>query len=116
MHRDIERILIPQEKIAQRVAALAKEITSDHGSSKGTEITIIPILTGAMIFCADLIRHLPMRMEIGLLAASSYPRRSIRSHGSHILGEQVGELRGRQVVLVDDIIDSGGTLRLVRDM
>src|SRR4051812_13779259 len=116
MHRDIERILISQAQIAQRVAELAKMITEDHSSSNGTEITIIPILTGAMIFCADLIRHLPMRMKIGLLAVSSYPGRSIRSQGSTILSDQVGDLRGKHVLLVDDIIDSGGTLRVVRDM
>ena len=116
MHRDIERILISQAQVAQRVAELAKMITEDHSSTNGTEITIIPILTGAMIFCADLIRHLPMRMRIGLLAVSSYPGRSIVSQGSSVLSDQVGDLRGKHVVLVDDIIDTGGTLRLVRDM
>jgi len=113
MQRDIDRILIPHTQIATRVHELAKSITADHADA---EITIIPILTGAMIFCADLIRHLPMRMQIGLLAVSSYPGRSIRSQGSNILSDQVGDLRGKHVVLIDDIIDSGGTLRLVRDM
>ena len=113
MQRDIERILISHAQIATRVHELAKLITADH---TGAEITIIPILTGAMIFCADLIRHLPMRMKIGLLAVSSYPGRSIRSQGSTILSDQVGDLRGKHVLLVDDIIDSGGTLRIVRDM
>jgi hypoxanthine phosphoribosyltransferase len=117
MQRDIERILIPHAQIAQRVGELAKMITNDHGAkTNGGEITIIPILTGAMIFCADLIRHLPMRTKIGLLAVSSYPGRSIHSQGSSILSDQVGDLRGKHVVLVDDIIDTGGTLRLVRDM
>ena len=118
MQHDIERILIPHAKIAQRVSELAAAITSDHGGrgDGAGEITIIPILTGAMIFTADLIRHLPMRMEIGMLAVSSYPGRSIRSQGSSILSEQIGNLRGRHVLLIDDIIDSGGTLRLVRDM
>src|SRR4051812_45824381 len=69
-----------------------------------------------MIFFADLIPHLPLRMENGLLAVSSYPRRSIRSQGASLLSEQIGNLRGRHVVLIDDIIDSGGTLRIVLDM
>src|SRR5205085_606561 len=122
VQRDIERILIPHAKIAQRVAELAGMITADHGGGADipvrhpSEITIIPILTGAMIFTADLIRHLPMRMEIGLLAVSSYPGRSIRTQGSSILSEQIGDLRGRHVLLIDDIIDSGGTLRMVLDM
>jgi len=118
MQSDIERILIPHLQIAKRVHELAKMITDDHGgvARNGAEVTIIPILTGAMIFCADLIRHLPMRMQIGLLAVSSYPGRSLQSQGSSILSDQVGDLRGKHVLLVDDIIDSGGTLRLVRDM
>src|SRR5690349_17816553 len=117
MQGDIERILIPHAQIAKRVGELARMITGDHGAkTNGAEITIIPILTGAMIFCADLIRHLPMRMQIGLLAVSSYPGRSIRSQGASLLSDQVGDLRGKHVVLVDDIIDSGGTLRLVREM
>src|SRR5258706_6266936 len=117
MQRDIERILIPHAQIAKRVHELAKMIINDHSTkTNGAEITIIPILTGAMIFCAALIRHLPMRMQIGLLAVSSYPGRSIRSQGSSILSDQVGDLRGKHVVLVDDIIDSGGTLPLVPDM
>ena len=116
MQSDIERILIPHAQIAKRVHELAKMITDDHGAVNGAEITIIPILTGAMIFCADLIRHLPMRMQIGLLAVSSYPGRSITSQGCNIVADQVGDLRGKHVVLVDDIIDTGGTLRLVRDM
>jgi hypoxanthine phosphoribosyltransferase len=115
MQRDIEKILIPHAKIAQRVHELAEMITRDHGGA-AAEVTIIPILTGAMIFAADLIRHLPMRMQIGLLAVSSYPGRSVRSQGSMVLSEQVGNLRGRHVVLIDDIVDSGGTLRLVREM
>ena len=116
MQRDIERILIPHAQIARRVHELAKLITDDHSSRNGAEITIIPILTGAMIFAADLIRHLPMRMQIGLLAVSSYPGRSLQSQGSSILSDQDGDLRGKHVVLLDDIIDTGGTLRLVRDM
>src|SRR4051812_43717761 len=117
MQRDIERILIPHAQIAKRVHELAKMIINDHSTkTDGAEITIIPILTGAMIFCADLIRHLPMRMEIGMLAVSSYPGKSIRSQGSSILSEQIGDIRGRHVVLIDDIIDSGGTLRVVLDM
>ena len=73
MRRDIERILIPQDRIALRVHELARRITDDHfapagaAGPAGPEITIVPILTGAMIFCADLIRHIPIAMRIDLL-------------------------------------------------
>ena len=131
MRGDVERVLISQDRIALRVHELARQITEDHRPPRGPrapaagaagraeadpEITIVPILTGAMIFCADLIRHIPMAMRIGLLAVTSYPGRSVRSQGSRVLGEQLGDVSGRHVLLVDDILDSGGTLRLVRGM
>ena len=113
MEADIDRVLIPQERIAARVAELAGQITADHTSGGEAEVTIIPILTGAMIFTADLIRQVPVPMQIGLLTVSSYPGRSLRTQGSQVLGQQLGDVRGRHLLLVDDILDSGGTLRLV---
>jgi len=138
MRGDVDRILIPQERIAQRVRELAERINADlardardngtegeslgsgsvsgSGATAGGEITIVPVLTGAMIFCADLIRHIPIAMRIGLLAVSSYPGRSLRTQGSQLLGQQLGDLTGRSVLLVDDILDSGGTVRLVASL
>src|SRR5690349_721626 len=116
MKADIERVLISQEKIAARVRELAAQIVIDHTPPRMAgemEITIVPILTGAMIFCCDLIRHIPIAMKIGLMTVSSYPGSSIRTQGSQVLGQQLGDVRGRHVVLCDDILDSGGTIRLV---
>lgn len=118
MQGDIDRVLISQERIAQRVRELARQITADHptAATGGGEITIVTVLTGAMIFCADLIRHIPIAMRIGLLAVSSYPGKSLRTQGSQLLGQQLGDLSGRHVLLVDDILDSGGTVRMVQSM
>lgn len=116
MQEDIDRILIPQDRIAERVRELAKQITDDHISADHpdeTEITIVPILTGAMIFCGDLIRHIPLHCRIGLMTVSSYPGSSLRTQGSKLLGQQLGDIRGRHVLLIDDILDSGGTIKLV---
>src|SRR2546429_1276396 len=84
MQRDIDRILISQEKIAERVKELAQQIVIDHTPPRmagEAEITIVPILTGAMIFCCDLIRQIPIAMKIGLMTVSSYPGSSIRTQG-----------------------------------
>src|SRR5262245_34896064 len=115
MHRDIDRVLISQYQIGARVRELAQQITNDHlaPGEESAEITIVPILTGAMIFCGDLIRQMPLKMRIGLITVSSYPGASIRTQGSQILSQQLGDIRGRHVLLVDDILDSGGTVRLV---
>ncbi|HEV7299555.1 MAG TPA: hypoxanthine phosphoribosyltransferase [Tepidisphaeraceae bacterium] len=116
MRRDIERVLISRDQIAARIAEMAAQITADHSPPAmpdGDEITIVPILTGAMIFTCDLIRQIPIAMRIGLLTVSSYPGSSVRSQGSQVLSQQLGDVRGRHVLLLDDILDSGGTLRLV---
>ena len=71
----------------------------------------IPILTGALDFLQpDLMRQMPIAMKIGLITVSSYPGKSLSTQGSHVLGEKVGDVRGRHVLLIDDILDSGGTL------
>ena len=117
MRRDIDRILITQDQIAARVAELAEQITADHTPPKmngPAEVTIVPVLTGAMIFCGDLIRRIPIAMQIGLMTVSSYPGRSVSSQGAQVLGEQLGDVSGRHVLLLDDILDSGGTIRLVQ--
>ena len=113
---DIDRILITQTQIARRVEELARQIAADETSpaASDAEMVIIPILTGAMIFAADLIRRLPMKMRIGLLAVTSYPGQSVRSQGASFLAQESFDVRGRNVLIVDDILDSGGTLRLVR--
>jgi hypoxanthine phosphoribosyltransferase len=116
MDRDIERVLISRQQIATRVRQLAAAITADHSPpavADGNEITIVPILTGAMMFCCDLVRESPMAMRIGMLAVSSYPGSSVRSQGTTLLAQQLGDVRGHHVLLVDDVLDSGGTLRTV---
>lgn len=120
----VERVLITHASIAQRVRELAAEVAADLPAAPEAEVTIVPVLTGAMIFCADLIRHLPMRMKIGLLTVSSYPGAATASQGSVLQSETgvcagragTSHIKGRHVILIDDILDSGGTVRLVREV
>jgi hypoxanthine phosphoribosyltransferase len=111
MQGDIEQVLISAARIEQRVSELAAQIVSDVAGASG--ITIVPVLTGAMIFAADLIRRMPIRMKINLMTVSSYPGASLRTQGSNVVAQQLGDVRGRDVLLVDDILDSGGTLKTV---
>ncbi|HVT90350.1 MAG TPA: hypoxanthine phosphoribosyltransferase [Tepidisphaeraceae bacterium] len=112
---DIERVLISNDRIAARVREMARQITADHTSpsGNGAEITIVPILTGAMIFAGDLIRQLPLKMRINLITVSSYPGSSLRTQGAQVIGQQLGDIHGRHVLLIDDILDSGGTIKTV---
>ena len=113
MQQDIQRVLIDGGQIGQRVRELAAQITRDHTPPRlpgEAEITLVPILTGAMIFAADLIRGIPLPMRINLVTVSSYPGRIVRSQGTQILTQQLHDVRGRHVLIVDDILDTGGTL------
>jgi hypoxanthine phosphoribosyltransferase len=116
MLADIDRVLVTRNQIAHRINQLAQQIVADHSTDKGTaEITLLPILTGGMVFCADLMRQMPVRMRIGLMTVSSYPGKSTQTQGSNVVGDpvKIGDIQNRHILIVDDILDSGGTLRLV---
>jgi hypoxanthine phosphoribosyltransferase len=122
MHRDIERILIDERQIAARVRELGTQIAGDLTRELGPQveqegrIVIIPIMTGAMVFVADLIRHLPLKLSLELVAVSSYPGKSMESKGVAMRSELPRDLRDRHVLVIDDILDSGQTLRTVADL
>ncbi|MEM7227846.1 MAG: hypoxanthine phosphoribosyltransferase [Planctomycetota bacterium] len=114
--RDIERILISREQIASRIHELGQEIQRDLlEQTPPGEIMLVPILTGAVIFIADLMRELPFKLKIGVVAVSSYPGMSMKSRGAQITSALPDDLEGRHVLIVDDILDSGGTIRMIRE-
>lgn len=113
MHRDIDRVIISESAIRARVAGLADEL-ADRFADTRDGIVLVTILAGSVIFLADLIRRLPMKMRIGLITVSSYPGATTRSHGAILASASLPDLRGRDVLIVDDILDTGGTLRLVQ--
>src|SRR5207248_9533029 len=77
-------------------------------------ILLMPIMTGAMIFCADLMRNMPIALRMGLLTVSSYPGKSTTSQGPPtIAGANLANIQGQHVVLLDDILDSGNTIHAV---
>lgn len=98
---------------------MGREIRADleaaMADDDGTEIMIVPILTGAVIFVADLMRELPLKLRIGVVTISSYPGRSMESRGAQLISALPDDLENKHVLIVDDILDSGGTIRLIRD-
>jgi len=113
------RVLVSRDRIAARVAEMARQITADlergwSGSPADHRVELVPVLTGAMVFVADLIRAMPVKMSIRPISVSSYPGASLSTQGVTIRGELPTDLRGRHVLLVDDILDSGRTLGLLR--
>src|SRR4051794_15509907 len=105
------RVLIPAEQIQRRVVELAERIALDF---QGRPVTIVGVLTGSLIFLADLVRHLDLHLRIGLIQASSYRGETTTPGELTISPELLPDLRGRHVLLLDDILDTGQTLsRLV---
>jgi hypoxanthine phosphoribosyltransferase len=117
MKQDLERILIDRSEIAERIGELGRMIVEDLGPACESEgIVLVPIMTGSITFIADLMRELPLRVRIGLITASSYEGTSTTSSGEVVLSDAClpESLAGRHVLIVDDILDSGRTIRRVR--
>jgi hypoxanthine phosphoribosyltransferase len=103
-------ILIPAERIHQRVLEMARQIAGDY---QGRPVMVIGVLTGCLVFLADLIRRLDLPLRIHLVQASSY-RGEATLPGELRLGlEELPDLTGKEVLLVDDILDTGRTLSRV---
>jgi hypoxanthine phosphoribosyltransferase len=112
VHDDIERILIGEQEIRAGIERVAAEIQAAYA---GEEPTVVAVLKGSVVFVADLIRRLPIPLHLAFVWAESY--RQGTSPGPLELGRlpPPSELAGRRILLVDDILDSGRTLRAIRD-
>jgi hypoxanthine phosphoribosyltransferase len=112
------RTLISRDQIAARIGVMGRELTSDLNAKTAGDpkarVVLVPILTGALVFTADLIRHVPVQMSIRPVTVSSYPGTATSSQGANIHGAVPTDLGGAHVIIVDDILDSGRTLGLLR--
>jgi hypoxanthine phosphoribosyltransferase len=101
------QVLISAERLQQRIVDMAREIAADF---RDRPTTIVGVLTGCIMFLADLVRHLDLPLRIDLIQASSY-RGAVTSPGQlRIAPELIPDVRGRHVLLLDDILDTGQTL------
>jgi len=106
---EVERVLITEAQIAQRVRALSAELTRDFA---GRELVVVAVLNGAIMFLADLIRHLSLPLRLDFIGTSSYGAGT--EAGELVFTKELRlDVRGRDVLLVDDILDTGKTLRRV---
>ncbi|MFZ9690500.1 MAG: phosphoribosyltransferase [Phycisphaerales bacterium] len=117
LEADIERVLLSADEIAARIDGIAVELNRDLAASGAGEdgIVLMPVMTGSMLFVADLVRRLPQKLRLELALVSSYPGTAMESRGATLKMPLPTELEGRHVVIVDDILDSGGTIRFLRD-
>ncbi len=104
---DIEQVLLTHEQIQAKVAEIGERITHDY---VGRDLLLVGVLKGAFVFMADLSRHIGLPMEFDFMAVSSYGAATQTSGVVRILKDLDHEIQGRNVLLVEDIVDSGLTL------
>lgn len=100
--------LISAKAIAARVETLAREITEFYAGTD--KLVVVGLLRGSFVFIADLVREIDLPIEVDFLEASSYGDGTVSSREVRILKDLRGEIAGRDVLLVEDIIDTGNTL------
>jgi hypoxanthine phosphoribosyltransferase len=105
-------VIVPRDRIARRVEELARRIADSYPAG---ELTILGVMTGSLVFLADLIRCLPLRLRLSMVSVRSYPGTATRSKGPQFTMPLPSDLTGRHVLIVDDILDSGQTLGTLRD-
>ena len=105
---DIERILIGEDEIGVRVGQLAAQISVDYAGSD--KLVLIGVLKGAFIFLADLTRHLQLPHRVGFIALSSYNKGTERQGAVRLIMDTRVNVTGRDVLVVEDIVDTGYTL------
>ena len=112
MNEDIAKVLIDEEVIVRRIETVAKKVLLDF---TGDEILVVGVLKGALVFMADLCRRLPVPLQIETLNVASYHGGTESSGVVEFLDGKVLDVAGRQVLLIDDILDTGRTLKAVKD-
>lgn len=112
MHQDIEKIILDSKEIEQKIEEIAGKITSDY---EGKEPLMVCILRGAAFFYTDLCKKIKLPVHTGFVSLSSYGN-SATSSGSIKIRQPLGwDVAGRDVILVEDIIDSGRTMCMYED-
>lgn len=112
MRPEVDSVLITADQIAARVKELGEEISRDF---RGRELLVVGILKGSVVFVADLIRNLKIPICLDFVAVSSYGASTTSSGVVRFLKDLDESIEGRNVLVVDDIIDTGLTLRYLLD-
>ena len=113
MHEDIEEILLTSEVIQAKVAELGQRIAADY---RGRNLLLLGTLKGAVPFIGDLARAIDLPLEIDYMAVSSYGNATESSGVVRILKDLEGPVQHKNVLIVEDIVDSGQTLHYLMDV
>ena len=112
MNQDIERVLISEEELQKRIAELGKQVATDYADK---EPIFVGVLKGVVNFFTDMVRATPIRCQYEFMAVSSYGSGTTTSGTVKLLKDVTCDIKGRHVVILEDILDTGLTLEFVRD-
>lgn len=110
---NIDQILIPEEEIRGKVQELGRQITQDY---VGKDLLVLGILKGAVIFMSDLLRAIDLPIQIDFMSISSYGDSRKSSGIVKIIKDLDQNISGRDLLIVEDIMDSGQTLQFLKDL
>ena len=107
LEHDIDHVLFSEEQLAQRVAEIAAQIDKDYA---GKEPLLVSVLRGSFVFMADLVRQITVPCTVDFMAVSSYGSGTTSSGEVKIVKDLSETIEGKDVIVVEDILDSGNTL------
>ncbi|MDY6028832.1 MAG: hypoxanthine phosphoribosyltransferase [Acidaminococcaceae bacterium] len=113
MHQDIKTVLLTKEQIDERVREMGAEIARDY---EGKDLMVVVLLKGAAWFATDLTRAIDLPLRVDFMVASSYGDGTYTSGNVKVKLDIQDDIRGKDVLLIDDIIDSGVTFAAISDM
>ena len=113
MHQDVEKILFTEEELRVRVAELGAQITRDYA---GKDLVVASVLRGSYIFMADLTRAIDLPLSVDFMAVSSYGSGTTSSGQVEIKKDLSDPIEGKDLLIVEDILDSGNTLYYLMDV
>ncbi|MDP2400821.1 MAG: hypoxanthine phosphoribosyltransferase [Actinomycetota bacterium] len=108
MHRDIDHVVLSEEQLQTRIAEMGRQISEDYGTES---VLLVAILRGAALFIADLARSITSPVEMDFMAVSSYGSSTQSSGVVRIIKDLDETIEGRHVIVVEDILDTGLTLK-----
>lgn len=112
MNKDIERVLYSEAQLKEAVSRIGKEITESY---KGKNPILVGILKGSVVFMADLMREIDLNCDIDFMVAKSYGNEAVSSGNVKILKDLDADITDRDVIIIEDILDSARTLYAVRN-
>ena len=113
MHSDVKEVLLTQQQIAQKVQEIGEIISEEY---KDKNLVMITVLKGAAVFLSDLMRNISVHTEIDFMVVSSYGAATASSGVVRILKDIEIPIEGKDVLIIEDILDSGNTLQYIKKL